>query len=61
MLCVLYCCICCPQGRTSIFIAHRLSTVVRCDRILVLSDDGRLVEEGSHKQLLELGGVYAGG
>lgn len=47
------------QGRTSIFVAHRLSTVLGCDRILVLSE-GRLVEQGSHSQLIEAGGVYAG-
>lgn len=46
------------QGRTSIFVAHRLSTVSGCDRILVLSE-GRLVEEGSHVQLLAAGGIYA--
>lgn len=47
------------QGRTSIFVAHRLSTVVGCDRILVLAE-GRVVEQGSHAVLLEQGGVYAG-
>jgi ABC-type transport system involved in cytochrome bd biosynthesis fused ATPase/permease subunit len=45
------------QGRTSIFVAHRLSTVAGCDRILVLSE-GRLVEQGSHAQLIAAGGVY---
>ncbi len=45
------------EGRTALVIAHRLSTVVRADRILVL-DRGVLVEEGTHEQLLELGGAY---
>jgi ATP-binding cassette subfamily B protein len=44
--------------RTSIVIAHRLSTVVHADLILVL-DHGRIVERGSHEQLLVLGGKYA--
>ena len=39
------------QGRTSIIIAHRLSTVVHCDKILVLRE-GRVAEEGTHSQLL---------
>ena len=46
-------------GRTAIVIAHRLSTVRELDRILVLSH-GRLVEEGSHAQLLARDGLYAG-
>jgi ATP-binding cassette subfamily B protein len=46
------------QGRTTIVIAHRLSTVVSADRILVF-DHGRLVEEGTHQSLLLKGGVYA--
>jgi ATP-binding cassette subfamily B protein len=45
-------------GRTSVVIAHRLSTVVRADQILVLSD-GRIVERGTHAQLIEAGGLYA--
>jgi ABC-type multidrug transport system fused ATPase/permease subunit len=45
------------RGRTVIVIAHRLSTVRSADRILVM-EDGRIVEEGSHKELLEMGGVY---
>jgi ATP-binding cassette subfamily B protein len=44
-------------GRTSIVIAHRLSTVLAADRILVL-DRGRLMEQGSHRQLVQRGGLY---
>jgi len=46
------------QGRTTLVIAHRLATVTRADRILVL-DGGRLVEEGTHQSLLGNGGIYA--
>ena len=45
-------------GRTSMVIAHRLSTVKGADRIVVLHH-GELVEEGSHEELLEAGGLYA--
>ncbi len=45
-------------GRTTLIIAHRLSTVRRADRLVVL-DRGRIVEEGTHSELLELGGLYA--
>ena len=46
------------QGRTIIAIAHRLSTAMRSDRVLVL-EDGRLIEDGSHEQLLAAGGHYS--
>ena len=46
------------QQRTSIVIAHRLATVLSCDRILVI-DKGRIVEEGTHAQLSAAGGLYA--
>ena len=46
------------SGRTAIVIAHRLSTVRRMDRLVVL-DSGRIVEQGSHDALLELEGIYA--
>ena len=44
-------------GRTTIAIAHRLSTAARADRVLVLHD-GRLVEDGHHDQLVAAGGTY---
>ncbi|MCT7958624.1 ABC transporter ATP-binding protein [Laspinema palackyanum] len=47
------------QDRTAIIIAHRLSTIKNVDRILVLKQ-GQLVEQGSHEELLQQGGLYAG-
>ena len=46
------------EGRTTLVIAHRLSTIERADRILVM-DGGRIVESGTHAELLEAGGTYA--
>ena len=44
--------------RTTLVIAHRLATVLSCDRILVM-DQGRIVEEGTHESLAAAGGLYA--
>ncbi|MBC2772306.1 ATP-binding cassette domain-containing protein [Rhizobium sp. AQ_MP] len=46
------------RDRTTIVIAHRLATVLKADRILVL-DDGQIVEEGTHQSLIQQGGLYA--
>ncbi len=46
------------ETRTTIVIAHRLATVLRADRIVVM-EDGRVVEEGTHAALINQGGLYA--
>ena len=46
------------KGRTAVVIAHRLSTVVGADRVVVV-DGGQIVEQGTHAALLAHGGVYA--
>jgi len=46
------------HGKTVIAIAHRLSTIAAMDRLIVM-DQGHIVEQGTHQQLLELGGIYA--
>ena len=46
------------EGRTAILIAHRLSTAIRADRIVVV-DDGGIVEQGPHRELVRAGGPYA--
>ncbi|RMU98616.1 ABC transporter ATP-binding/permease protein, partial [Pseudomonas coronafaciens pv. coronafaciens] len=46
------------QGKTVIAIAHRLSTIAAMDRLIVM-DDGRIIEQGTHSELLGKNGVYA--
>ena len=45
------------QDRTTVIVAHRLSTIQDCDEIIVI-ENGRAIERGSHQELLELGGSY---
>lgn len=47
------------EGRTTLIIAHRLATILKADRILVM-DEGRVIEQGTHKSLIAKKGVYAG-
>jgi len=47
------------EGKTVLAIAHRLSTIAQMDRIIVI-DDGAIVEEGSHDELVQANGLYAG-
>ena len=46
------------QGRTCFIVAHRLSTIMGADLILVMKD-GHIIESGNHKELLEKGGFYS--
>jgi ABC-type multidrug transport system fused ATPase/permease subunit len=46
------------RGRTAFVVAHRLSTIRKADLVLVL-DQGRIVERGTHQELLKAGGIYA--
>ena len=46
------------HGRTSIIVAHRLTTIEQADRIIVMNE-GKIIEQGSHQQLMNAGGYYA--
>ena len=47
------------EGRTTLVVAHRLTTVKNADEIIVVTENG-IAERGTHEQLLSLGGIYAG-
>ena len=47
------------DDKTVIAIAHRLSTIAAMDRLIVI-DEGKIVEQGTHQELVALGGIYAG-
>jgi len=46
------------ENCTTIFIAHRISTIQHCDKIIVLSSQGSILEQGTHQELLEKNGLY---
>ncbi len=46
------------EGKTVIAIAHRLSTIAAMDRLVII-DEGQIIEQGSHQDLLAYGGIYA--
>ena len=47
------------RGRTIVIVTHKLSQIIQCDQILVLNDEGEMVEQGTHNELLNHNGFYA--
>jgi ABC-type multidrug transport system fused ATPase/permease subunit len=47
------------QRRTGVFIAHRLQTIMHCEKIIVLGSGGEIIEDGTHEELVEKGGKYS--